>query len=102
MKMKGAVDEARRKRLTRAGGRRTAQPKKSESAWAQAVAVLLGIWKVPLSNYGILVKWLWMKENQKVFARIKIDFVARKTLNRFSQEAPRILTIGLMLRPQSS
>jgi len=31
-----AVDEARRKRLTHAGDRRTAQPKKSESAWVQA------------------------------------------------------------------
>ena len=47
----------------------TAQPNKSESALAQAVAVLLGIWQVPLSNYGILLNSLCLKENQKVFAR---------------------------------
>jgi hypothetical protein len=34
---------------------------------------------VPLSNHEVWLYWLWMKENQKVFARIKIEFVARKT-----------------------
>ena len=42
-------------RLTHAGGRRTTQPKKSESAQAQAVAVLLGIWQAPLLKLGFLI-----------------------------------------------
>jgi len=61
MKMKGAVDEARRKRLIHAGGRRTTQPNKSESAWAQAIAVLLGIWQAPLSNLGFWDYSLYLK-----------------------------------------
>jgi len=65
MKMKGAVDEARRKRLIHAGGRRTTQPNKSESAWAQAIAVLLEIWQVPLSNLGFWDYSLYLKVKRK-------------------------------------
>ena len=39
----------------------------------------LGMHLVPLSNYGILLNSLYLKENQKLFARIKIDFVVRNT-----------------------
>ena len=44
---------------------------------------------VPLSNLGVCLNWLCLKENQKVFARIKIDFVVQNSRNRFSQEDPK-------------
>jgi len=85
--MKGAVDEARRKRLIHAGGRRTTQPNKSESAWAQAVAVLLGIWQVPLSKLVVLNQ-LVVEESEIAFARIKIDFMVLTALNGFARRTP--------------
>ena len=68
--------------LTRAGGRRAAQPNKSEQRRVEYRLITRIAWDfcwAPLSNYGILLNWLCLKENQKVFARIKIEFVARKT-----------------------
>ena len=82
MKMKGAVDEARRKRLTHAGGRRTTQPTNPNQRGVERVKTRIA-WDLAGSAFknrvlGLLV----VEESEIAFARIKIDFMVLTALHR--------------------